>query len=118
MRRLDTKTLSKWLSPPMGRSNRVHSNFVFRFAYCGLSEQFAAECVGVDINQIYKWDDGEEIPFAVKRVWLYESGRAFPRDSGFIDWMFKGGRLVTPEGAAYTERELNVALFLLAQQTR
>lgn len=101
---------------PVSRSERIHSNFVFRLSYCGLSDLKAASCVGVDIEQVYAWDDGEEIPFSVRKVWLYESGRELPEYSGFSEWSFKSGRLSTPDGALYTERQLKVALFLLDQQ--
>lgn len=103
---------------PLSRSKRVHPNFVFRFSYCCLSDEVAASSVGVDIAQLHRWDDGvEDIPFSVRRVWLYESGRELPKSTCFSGWSFKGGRLVNPDGIAYTEREINVALFLLAQQS-
>lgn len=104
-------------SAPITRSQRYHPNFIFRFSYCGLSDQKAAEYASVDIEQIYSWDDGEKLPDIVKRIWLYESGRKIPTYSGFDGWMFKNGFIVTPDGISYSQNEINVALFLLRQQT-
>lgn len=99
--------------PKRSEHPKIHRNFIFRFGFCCLSEHEAAQSVCVDINQIYRWDDGEPIPFSVKRVWMLESGRKLPKMTGFEGWSFKGGRIVTPDGAAFTERQLKTALFLL-----
>ena len=117
MRNVDLVEAIKFFSP-LSRSNRIHSNFVFRFSYCGLSESLAASSVGVDLEQIHSWDDGEEIPFSVRRVWLFESGRVTPSLSGFPEWVFRGGRVVTPDGAAYTEMQLKLALYHYDQSLR
>lgn len=99
--------------PKISGEPKVHRNFLFRFQYCGLSDEHAAQCVGVTVDQVYAWDDGEELPFSVKRVWMLESGRKLPKMSGFEGWSFRGGRIVTPDGIAYTSRQLSVALYLL-----
>ncbi|MEZ8154534.1 hypothetical protein ACED23_26125 [Vibrio splendidus] len=114
MRNADLIEAIKFFTP-ISKSNRVHSNFVFRFSFCGLSDDKAARSVGVDIEQIHKWDDGEDIPFPVRRVWLLESGREIPEYTGFPGWGFRGGRFYTPDGVSYTDRQIRVALFLLDQ---
>lgn len=102
---------------PVQRSHRIHSNFVFRFFHCGLSDHEAARLVDVDIEQVYLWDDGlENIPYLVRQVWLYATGRLLPDYSGFDGWFFKSGRLVSPSGASYTERELQVIMFDFQQK--
>ncbi len=115
--RTDWSHVVKFLTP-ITRSKRIHSNFIFRFSYCGLTDEVAARSAGVSIEQIYKWDDGEELPFLVKKVWLLESGRELPFYSGFSGWVFKGGRIVSPTGIAYTERQLRAALYSLDELSR
>lgn len=116
MRELNWKHLSPFFSPaPLVRSKKIHPNFVFRFHHLGLSDQLAASSVDVDLEQVYRWDDGEEIPPLVRKVWSFESGRLVPDFTGFSKWSFKGGRIITPDGAAYTEPQLRHALFLLDQ---
>ncbi len=116
MRGLDWDRASRFFKP-LSRTNKIHPNFVFRFHVCALSEDKAAKFAGVDIEQIHSWDDGQDLPYAVRRLWLLESGRALPEYSGFPQWLFKCGKLSTPEGVLYSERELRVALFLLDQTT-
>lgn len=109
----DISDLSRFFKP-LERSKRIHSNFVFRFGHCGLGEQQAADLVGVDLEQVYRWDDGEEIPLSVRKVWLYESGKELPNYSGFDGWSFRAGCIVQPSGRSFTPNELNHALYLLS----
>ena len=102
---------------PLSKSDRVHPNFVFRFSFCGLSDSKAASYVGVNVEQIHKWDDGDKIPFSIRKVWLFESGREISEYSGFSGWGFRGGRLFTPDGTSYTDRQIRIALYLLDQQS-
>lgn len=113
MYRHDISSLSRFFKP-LERSKRIHRNFIFRFGYCGLGEQKAAELVGVDLEQIYRWDDGCEIPLSVRKVWLYESGRELPGYCGFEGWSFRSGYIIQPSGSSYTLNELNHALYLLS----
>lgn len=117
MRDTDWSHVVKFLTP-IKRSERIHPNFVFRFSFCGLGDEQAARSAGVSIEQIHKWDDGEELPFLVRKVWLFESGRELPKFSGFEGWTLKGGRIVTPAGVSYTERQLRVALYHLDEYGR
>lgn len=114
MRRLDFEHAVRFFTP-LNRSERIHKNFIYRFSILGLSDQFAADCVGVGLSQVHKWDDGETIPPLVRRVWELESGRRLPKYSGFDNWSFKSGRIVTPDGAPYSEYQVRYALFLLDQ---
>lgn len=116
MRNLDWDEVSRFVSKtPLERSERVHPNFIFRFQHLGLSESHAASSVGVDLEQIHRWDDGEEIPPLVRKVWTFESGRFLPEITGFSGWTFRRGHIVTPDGASYSEVQLRHALFLLDQ---
>lgn len=114
MRNVDWENAVKFFAP-INRSQRIHSNFIFRFQHLGLSEERAAECVGVDISQVHKWDDGEDIPPLVRKVWTFESGLYLPEITGFSKWAFKSGHIVTPDGVSYSEGQLRHALFLLDQ---
>ncbi len=114
MRNVDWENAVKFFAP-IEKSNRIHPNFIFRFQTLGLTELKAAESVGVDVSQVHKWDDGEEIPSLVRKVWMLESGRFLPQITGFSNWTFKSGRIITPDGADYTEGQLRHALFLLDQ---
>lgn len=114
MRSVDWENALKFFAP-IERSKRIHKNFVYRFQHLGLPDDIAASSVGVDLQQVYSWDDGEEIPFLVKRVWELESRKFTPNQSDFKGWTFAAGRIVTPEGARYTERQLRHALFLFDQ---
>lgn len=116
MRNVDWENAVKFFAP-LQKSNRIHPNFVYRFQHLGLSEHHAASCVGVDLDQVHRWDDGEDIPPLVRKVWALESGRHLPSITGFDKWSFKSGRIVTPDGASYTEGQLRHALFLLDQVT-
>ncbi len=114
MRSADWENAVKFFAP-ISRSNRIHPNFIFRFQHLALSEHRAAEIACVDLEQIYRWDDGEEIPPIVRRLWTLESGRYLPEVTGFSRWAFKSGHIVTPDGASYSEGQLRHALFLLDQ---
>jgi len=116
MRRLDFEHAVRFFTP-LKRSERIHKNFIYRFSVLGLPDDVAASSVGVDLTQVYKWDDGEKIPPLVRRVWEFESGRCLPKYSGFDNWSFKSGRIVTPDGASYSEHQLRYALFLLDQES-
>lgn len=97
--------------PVLEGKPRIHKNAIFRFGFCGFSEATAASIAGVDIGQVCRWDDGiEDIPVAVRRLWMYESGRKLPPMSGFEGWSFRGGRIITPGGLSYTEPQLQRAL--------
>ncbi|MFL0816175.1 hypothetical protein [Vibrio parahaemolyticus] len=116
MRNVDWNEASRFFSrAPFVRSERIHPNFIFRFQHLGLSENLAASSVGVDLDQVHRWDDGEDIPPLVRKVWTFESGRFLPEITGFSNWSFKGGHIVTPDGASYSEPQLRHALFLLDQ---
>lgn len=115
MRNLDFENAVKFLKP-LKKSNRIHSNFILRFQHLGLTEEHAAKCVNVSVEQVRKWDDGEDIPELVKKVWSLESGRYLPEITGFSKWKFKSGRIITPDGASYNEQQLRYALFLLDQE--
>ncbi|HCG9432694.1 hypothetical protein AB6H46_23005 [Vibrio alginolyticus] len=116
MRNVDWENAVKFFAP-IGKSERIHPNFIFRFQHLGLSEHHAASCVGVDLDQVHRWDDGEDIPPLVRKVWTLESGKYLPAITGFSNWSFKSGHIVTPDGASYTEGQLRHALFLLDQIT-
>ncbi|MDF4657540.1 hypothetical protein P3523_23080, partial [Vibrio parahaemolyticus] len=75
----------------------------------------AAEIACVDLEQVYRWDDGEEMPHIVRRLWTLESGRYLPEVTGVSKWAFKSGHIVTPDGSSYSEGQLRHALFLLDQ---
>lgn len=112
MRNYDLSYLSRFFTPH-SLSGRFHSNFIFRFGYCGLGDHTAASLVGASLEQIYSWDDGEEIPLSVRKVWLYESGRNMPSYTGFNDWSFRRGKIITPNGVSYTAKQMEVALYNL-----
>lgn len=114
MRDTDWSHVAKFLTP-LKRTSKIHSNFVFRFSFCGLSESLAASSVGVSVDQVHCWDDGEFLPEMVRNVWLYESGSKLPISSGFEGFSFSRGRIITPDGAGYTPDQLRYALFLLDQ---
>lgn len=113
----DISNLSRFFKP-LVRSDRIHPNFTFRFGFCGIGEVSAASFVGVDIEQIHAWDDGEKIPLSVRKVWLYESGKSFPELVGFDGWSFRAGYLVAPSGKSYSPKEVEVALYLLQESNR
>lgn len=114
MRKTDWSQAVKFFAP-LTRSKKIHSNFVFRFSFCGLSDDIASNSAGVSLEQVYNWDDGETIPESVKRIWLYESGRKLPSFSGFEGFSISRGRFVTPDGGSYTSQQVRHALFLLDQ---
>ncbi|MDW1912554.1 hypothetical protein R7Q08_24660, partial [Vibrio sp. 707] len=87
MRSTDWENAVKFFAP-ISRSSRIHPNFIFRFQHLALSEGRAAEIACVDLDQIHRWDDGEEIPPTTRRLWALESGRYLPDVTGFSKWAF------------------------------
>ncbi len=112
MRDYSLSYLSRFFTPH-SLSGRFHTNFIFRFGYCGLGDQTSADLAGVSLAQVHSWDDGEDIPLSVRKVWLYESGRSIPSYTGFEDWSFIRGKVTTPSGISYTSKQIEVALYYL-----
>jgi hypothetical protein len=112
MKNYDLAYLSRFFTPH-SLSGRFHTNFIFRFGYCALGDQTAADLVGVSLEQVFKWDDGEDIPLPVRKVWLYESGREIPKYTDFENWSFIKGKIITPNGISYTAKQMEVALYYL-----
>lgn len=116
MRDYSLSYLSRFFTPH-SLSGRFHTNFIFRFGYCGLGDQTSADLAGVSLAQIHSWDDGEDIPLSVRKVWLYESGRSIPSYTGFEDWSFIRGKVTTPNGISYTSKQIEVALYYLDEMS-
>lgn len=94
----------------------MHANFIYRFHICGLSIEEVRAITGRSERTVRLWDAGRPIPPLIKALMAHHAGLRPPsRHPSWQGWQYRQEWIVTPAGRHYTERDLQVGLWLLDQ---
>lgn len=88
----------------------ITKNFIFRWFECGLNEEETAKLCFVSVMQVTKWDAGEKIPDACKRLMKMASGKELPTifTRYWEGWRMSGYHLITPAGTYLSRQRLEI----------
>ena len=94
----------------------MHANYIYRWHVCGLSREEVMAITGRSERTVRAWDEGRAIPVLIKALMAHHAGLRPPSlHPSWGEWRFQGQWIVTPAGRHYTERDLQVGLWLLDQ---
>lgn len=88
----------------------LSKNMIFRWFECGLSVEETAKLCYVTVSDVTKWDAGEKIPPACKRLMRICTGRELPTifTNYWDGWRMAGHHLISPSGSYITRQRLEL----------